>query len=165
VLLSPSHFVSVFCAVDLQTSVLGGLRVSSARRWFSLRFAFCSSFCSCSLCPPNLLFSLTFPTFTPSPTAPTVEPLWTTVINPSSERLVSFASRNTDERVASLGDILPDRTVMYKYLNPNLVAMATMSPYVKRCADLTVYLLDAVKVRRKRNEKEKRETEKMKKSV
>lgn len=37
--------------------------------------------------------------------------------------------------------------MLYKYLNPNLQAIATLSPYEKRAATLTVYLVDVVKGR------------------
>ena len=42
--------------------------------------------------------------------------------------LVAQAFKHAGARVNSLGEILADRTVMNKYLNPNIVTLATMSP-------------------------------------
>ena len=42
--------------------------------------------------------------------------------------------------------MLSDRNVLYKYMNPHLVAFSTLTPYVKGSAVLHIYLLDTVKV-------------------
>ncbi|KAJ3091171.1 hypothetical protein HK102_001448, partial [Quaeritorhiza haematococci] len=45
---------------------------------------------------------------------------------PDGERIVKVAERPKDEKVASLGRVLGNRSVLYKYLNPNLVALTTL---------------------------------------
>lgn len=47
------------------------------------------------------------------------------------------------EKIASLGRVLGDRSVLYKYLNPHLVAIATLS--TSTSTDLNIYLVDVVK--------------------
>lgn len=42
-------------------------------------------------------------------------------------RVIKIASKNLVERVHSQGRVLPDRSVLYKYINPNLVAVFTES--------------------------------------
>jgi len=42
---------------------------------------------------------------------------------------------------------LGDGTVLYKYLNPNMQAIATLTPYDKRTATMSLYLIDVVKGR------------------
>src|SRR4051794_29757412 len=47
------------------------------------------------------------------------------------------------EKIASLGRVLGDRSVLYKYLNPHLIAIATLSTTTP--TTLNVYLIDIVK--------------------
>eukprot|EP00730_Choanoeca_flexa_P017281 TRINITY_DN8301_c0_g2_i2.p1 TRINITY_DN8301_c0_g2~~TRINITY_DN8301_c0_g2_i2.p1 ORF type:complete len:902 (+),score=173.38 TRINITY_DN8301_c0_g2_i2:2-2707(+) len=75
----------------------------------------------------------------------TVHELWQISFSPLDERIVASATAPPGDRAASAGDILGDKTVLFKYLNPNLLAVATLSPYVKRKATLTVYVIDTVK--------------------
>ncbi|KAF4519600.1 hypothetical protein B566_EDAN003767 [Ephemera danica] len=63
---------------------------------------------------------------------------------PSSEQLLAVASKSQSERVHSQGRVLADRSVMYKYLNPNLVAVVTHSTDPVHKHLLNVYLVDAV---------------------
>eukprot|EP01147_Barroeca_monosierra_P000382 gene383-3731_t len=72
------------------------------------------------------------------------EQVWRVEINPEQERIVAYTQPDRDP-AASLGQVLSDKAVLYKYLNPNLIAFATLSPYVKKSAVMTVYLLDTVK--------------------
>jgi ER membrane protein complex subunit 1 len=53
--------------------------------------------------------------------------------------LVSVSSRNLDEKIASIGRVLGDRSLLYKYLNPNILVVAVASKIT-----LTIYLLDNV---------------------
>lgn len=41
------------------------------------------------------------------------------------EEIVNIAARHSEERVHSLGRVLADRNVLFKYLNPNLVVVTT----------------------------------------
>lgn len=42
-------------------------------------------------------------------------------------KIVTVAAKNPIERVHSLGRVMPDRSVLYKYINPNLVAVFTQA--------------------------------------
>lgn len=55
-------------------------------------------------------------------------------------RIVSAVSRNEHDQVASIGRVLGDRNVLYKYLNPNIALLLATSD----SGMLTVYLIDAV---------------------
>ncbi|KAI9731832.1 MAG: hypothetical protein M1818_007697 [Claussenomyces sp. TS43310] len=57
------------------------------------------------------------------------------------ERILSVTSRPGHDPVASIGKAMSDRTVMYKYLNPNTVLVTTVSDV---SATATFYLLDSV---------------------
>ncbi|KAK3934414.1 DUF1620-domain-containing protein [Diplogelasinospora grovesii] len=60
---------------------------------------------------------------------------------PKGQRTVSIATRPTHDVVASIGRVLGDRRVKYKYLNPNTLVLAAADD---AASTLTVYLLDAV---------------------
>lgn len=46
----------------------------------------------------------------------------------NSQKIVKIASKNPIEHVHSQGRVLNDRSVLYKYVNPNLVAIVTQGP-------------------------------------
>ena len=95
-----------------------------------------------------------------------MQELWQIEFSPQTEHIVAMAAAPRGERTASAvrhclitachcwspsltlwqGDILGDKTVLFKYINPNLLAVATLTPYVKRKATLTIYIIDTVKV-------------------
>ncbi|KAI9140853.1 hypothetical protein BKA69DRAFT_489459 [Paraphysoderma sedebokerense] len=54
------------------------------------------------------------------------------------EKLVGAGQRPANDKVASLGRVLGNRSVLYKYLNPNLITIATSSG-----STLNIYLLDS----------------------
>ncbi|KAL2439003.1 ER membrane protein complex subunit 1 [Exophiala dermatitidis] len=54
-------------------------------------------------------------------------------------KFVNAVARAEHDQVASIGKVLGDRSVLYKYLSPNLVLLIAESH-----SDLTVYLVDAV---------------------
>ncbi|KAL1843278.1 hypothetical protein VTJ49DRAFT_2387 [Mycothermus thermophilus] len=60
---------------------------------------------------------------------------------PEGYRIVHIATRPAHEAVASIGRVLGDRTVLYKYLNPNTVVAAAVDDTTHT---LAVYLLDTV---------------------
>jgi len=74
------------------------------------------------------------------------EQIWS-VAFPSSERMVALAGQNQDAVVRSAGRVLGDRGVMLKYLNANLLAVATAAAPTKRTKEpvVRVYLIDGVK--------------------
>ncbi|KAK4192458.1 hypothetical protein QBC35DRAFT_224001 [Podospora australis] len=60
---------------------------------------------------------------------------------PKGQRIVSIASRPDHDAVASIGRVLGDRRVKYKYLNPNTIVVAAIDAGTHT---LTLYLLDTV---------------------
>ncbi|KAH8590702.1 hypothetical protein B0O99DRAFT_520944 [Bisporella sp. PMI_857] len=65
---------------------------------------------------------------------------WT--FQPSSgQRVISAVSRPAHDPVASIGRVLWDRNVLYKYLNPNLILVTAVSD---KASSASFYLLDSV---------------------
>jgi ER membrane protein complex subunit 1 len=60
---------------------------------------------------------------------------------PADSHIATLSFRRPDENVASIGRVLGDRSVLYKYLNPNLIVVSVVHPTT---SVLTVYLLDNV---------------------
>jgi hypothetical protein len=70
---------------------------------------------------------------------PSSEPVWS--FRPAiGERIVSYTARPVIDPVASIGKVLGDRRVLYKYLNPNLVLVIAV---VDAARSASVYLLDS----------------------
>ena len=61
-----------------------------------------------------------------------------------SQKIISVAGKNPHEHVHSQGRVLNDRSVLYKYINPNLVAVSTMGLHSIHKSVLNVYLIDVV---------------------
>ncbi|CAG8727547.1 15099_t:CDS:2, partial [Racocetra persica] len=61
---------------------------------------------------------------------------------PEGNNIVAIGHRPSHEKVASLGRVLGDRSVLYKYLNPHIVVVATSSPST---TSLDFYLIDIIK--------------------
>ena len=60
---------------------------------------------------------------------------------PTGETVVSAKSRPAHDPVASLGKVLGDRNVLYKYLNSNLILITTIGVAT---STMSVYLLDSI---------------------
>ncbi|KAK5663156.1 hypothetical protein OQA88_6573 [Cercophora sp. LCS_1] len=60
---------------------------------------------------------------------------------PKSKRIVNIATRPPHDPIASIGRVLGDRTVKYKYLNPNTIVVAAVDD---KSLTLTTYLLDTI---------------------
>ncbi|KAF8952668.1 hypothetical protein BGZ46_003410, partial [Entomortierella lignicola] len=75
-----------------------------------------------------------------------VEPVWT-VPFPDGEEIAVIAERPPYEVLASLGRVLGDRSVLYKYQNPNYATVITINKTPKHgiAPYLSVYLVDLVK--------------------
>ncbi|KAF9189248.1 hypothetical protein BGZ50_000864 [Haplosporangium sp. Z 11] len=75
-----------------------------------------------------------------------VEPTWT-IPFPEGEVIAVMAERPSYEVMASLGRVLGDRGVLYKYQNPNFATVITINKEPKHgvAPYLTVYLVDVVK--------------------
>jgi hypothetical protein len=72
-------------------------------------------------------------------TEPSSEPVWA-FSPPKGEQIVNYVARPTTDPVASIGTVLGDRRVLYKYLNPNLVLVTATSESARRAS---IYLLDS----------------------
>lgn len=70
---------------------------------------------------------------------PSSEPIWT-FTPPKGERVVSYTARPGNDPVASIGTVLGDRRVLYKYLNPNLVLVTAVTESTHRAS---LYLIDS----------------------
>ncbi|KAG7227007.1 hypothetical protein INR49_022353 [Caranx melampygus] len=55
------------------------------------------------------------------------ELIWEVVVPPEVQRIVSVEGKRPNEHVHSQGRVMGDRSVLYKYLNPNLLAVVTES--------------------------------------
>ncbi|KAI8612170.1 hypothetical protein BC830DRAFT_1067969 [Chytriomyces sp. MP71] len=62
---------------------------------------------------------------------------------PEGEVVADFAERDRTEPISSMGKILGNRSVLYKYLNPNLLALATLRE-TTTTSTVYLYLLDTV---------------------
>lgn len=67
-------------------------------------------------------------------------PTWT-FNPPAGQKIVEIASRSKHDPIASIGRVLGDRTVKYKYLNPNTLVVAATD---EQANSLVVYLLDTI---------------------
>ncbi|KAF2681782.1 DUF1620-domain-containing protein [Lentithecium fluviatile CBS 122367] len=70
---------------------------------------------------------------------PSFEAVWT-FTPPPGERIISYTARPAKDPVASIGKVLGDRRVLYKYLNPNLVLVTAVADSARRAS---IYLLDS----------------------
>ncbi|KPU79929.1 uncharacterized protein Dana_GF16847, isoform B [Drosophila ananassae] len=62
----------------------------------------------------------------------------------SEQQIIGVAAKNPIEHVHSQGRVLGDRSVLYKYINPNLVAFVTQAPDATHKSLLNLYLVDVV---------------------
>jgi hypothetical protein len=70
---------------------------------------------------------------------PSTEPIWS--FTPAhGERIIGYTARPLNDPVASIGKVLGDRRVLYKYLNPNLVLVTAV---INSARTVSFYLLDS----------------------
>ncbi|XP_070498350.1 ER membrane protein complex subunit 1 isoform X2 [Chironomus tepperi] len=62
----------------------------------------------------------------------------------NEQKITHVVSKNPIERVHSQGRVLADRSVLYKYINPNLIAVVTEGPDSIHKYMLNVHLIDVV---------------------
>ena len=62
---------------------------------------------------------------------------------PEDQTITKVTQKRNDEVVNSIGRVLGDHTVLYKYLNPNIVAFVTVSGAGLK-GSVFVYIVDAV---------------------
>ncbi|XP_043271773.1 ER membrane protein complex subunit 1 isoform X2 [Venturia canescens] len=70
--------------------------------------------------------------------------VWELVLSPKSQKISRVVAKNPLERVHSQGRVLGDRSVLYKYINPNLVVIVTEGDGSAYKNTLNLYLLDVV---------------------
>ncbi|XP_071864290.1 ER membrane protein complex subunit 1 isoform X2 [Bombus fervidus] len=70
--------------------------------------------------------------------------VWELLLSPKNQKITHVVSKNPIERVHSQGRVLIDRSVLYKYINPNLVAIVTEGVGRTHKDTLNLYLLDVV---------------------
>ncbi|XP_014469109.1 PREDICTED: ER membrane protein complex subunit 1 isoform X2 [Dinoponera quadriceps] len=70
--------------------------------------------------------------------------VWELLLSPRNQRITQVIAKNPIERVHSQGRVLSDRSVLYKYINPNLVAVVTEGIGHAHKNTLNLYLLDVV---------------------
>ena len=68
--------------------------------------------------------------------------VWSVII-PDDQKILSLAEKRLDETVNSVGRVLGDHTVLYKYLNPNLLAVLAQQGSGAK-GSVLVYVIDAV---------------------
>ncbi|XP_053546268.1 ER membrane protein complex subunit 1 [Bombina bombina] len=75
----------------------------------------------------------------------TTEEIWDLVLPPDIQRMTVVEGKRSNEHVHSQGRVMGDRSVLYKYLNPNLLAIVTESTdtHPERCF-IGIYLIDGV---------------------
>ncbi|KAK7914624.1 ER membrane protein complex subunit 1 [Apiospora marii] len=79
-------------------------------------------------------------TFQPQGEQAVEVPAW--VFSPSGkQKIVHVATRSVHDPIASVGRVLGDRSVLYKYLNPNTLVVAAID---EGSSTMTLYLLDSV---------------------
>ena len=67
--------------------------------------------------------------------------LWDMSLGGESTEIIGIHAKVTGERIHSQGRVLPDRSVSYKYMNPNLVVIVTMEP---EQGNINLFFVDAV---------------------
>lgn len=67
----------------------------------------------------------------------TIQKVWT--FSPSNGKVIDVVSRPAHDPIASIGKVLGDRSVLYKYVSPNLAVLTALTS-----TGMSVYLVDAV---------------------
>ncbi|XP_064481950.1 ER membrane protein complex subunit 1-like [Ornithodoros turicata] len=73
-----------------------------------------------------------------------IEEVWKTPLPQDSQTITHVEMRNPLEHVHSQGRVMGDRSVLYRYLNPNLAAVVTEGVDIQKMSSVTVYLVDVV---------------------
>ncbi|XP_014259413.1 ER membrane protein complex subunit 1 [Cimex lectularius] len=68
-------------------------------------------------------------------------PVWSIQL---TDKVIAVTGKRRGEKVHSQGRVLGDRSVLYKYINPNLVAVATQASDPVHKSIISVYLVDTV---------------------
>lgn len=65
-------------------------------------------------------------------------------VNFEEETIIAIGSKIPNDRVHSHGKVLGDRSVLYKYLNPNLIGVVTNGVDSQKVPFINVYLIDTI---------------------
>jgi hypothetical protein len=65
-------------------------------------------------------------------------------LNLEDEQIVSIAAKLPNDRIHSQGKVLGDRSVLYKYLNPNMIGVVTTGQDSQKVPFINIYLVDTV---------------------
>jgi len=65
-------------------------------------------------------------------------------INLEDEKIVALGTKLPNDHIHSHGKVLGDRSVLYKYLNPNLIGVVTTGHDANKVPFINVYLIDTV---------------------
>ena len=65
-------------------------------------------------------------------------------INLEDEKIVALGTKLPNDHIHSHGKVLGDRSVLYKYLNPNLIGVVTTGQDANKVPFINVYLIDTV---------------------
>ncbi|KAH6936801.1 hypothetical protein HPB50_023008 [Hyalomma asiaticum] len=80
-----------------------------------------------------------------NPTKLAVETVWAASLQSEGQKITHVVMRNPLEHVHSQGRVMGDRSVLYKYLNPNLVAVVTEgTDNIHKVTSVTVHLIDVI---------------------
>ncbi|XP_053307883.1 ER membrane protein complex subunit 1 [Spea bombifrons] len=73
------------------------------------------------------------------------EEVWELVLPPDLQKITVVKGKRSNEHVHSQGRVMGDRSVLYKYLNPNLLVLVTESTdtHPERCF-IGIYLIDSI---------------------
>jgi len=71
----------------------------------------------------------------------TITQTWS--FKPTNAEVISITGRSAHDPIASIGKVLGDRSVFYKYLSPNLAVLSAISTSTAK-ESLTIYLIDVV---------------------
>ncbi|KAJ1959255.1 hypothetical protein IWQ62_004686, partial [Dispira parvispora] len=97
---------------------------------------------SVSIPSPPVLSGYQLLTMEPSQTELKVAQTWQFQLAPD-EQIILVQHKTDYEAVASLGRVLGNRSVLYKYLNPHLMVIATVRPQDSHTV-LSIYFIDTV---------------------
>lgn len=75
---------------------------------------------------------------------PAADGTWTVRTGTGNQRILAVAMKKPTEHIHSLGKVLADRSVLYKYSNPNLIAVAAEGDDKKTSKFISIYLIDGV---------------------
>ena len=60
------------------------------------------------------------------------------------EQIAAIGAKSPHDRIHSHGKVLGDRSVLYKYLNPNLIGVLTTGQDSQKVPFINLYLVDTV---------------------